>query len=114
MAATKGNASLLSLVTTGQTSAAVDTSTYYAMAVYAKLAVLGTPTGSATFSVWQSPDGGTTYYPGPYYSASLVAGNYYWEIAVDPTCTNVKVDFTAQSGGTSGTFTAQLGYVSGV
>lgn len=114
MAATKGNASILSAVTTTQTSSAVDTSTYYGMAVYVSLVVVGTPSGSATFSVLQSPDGGTTYYAGPAYSANLVAGTYVWVIDLDPTCTKVEVSFTAQTGGTSGTFTAQLGYVSGI
>lgn len=115
MAITKGTGtSLLSAVTTTQNSSAVDVSGDYADAIYVKLVVVGTPTTSASFIIQQSPDGGTTYYNGPSYSATLVAGTYYWVIQLDPTCTKTILAFTAQGGGTSGTFTAQLNKVTGV
>ncbi len=116
MSVSKGSGtSVLSAVTATQTSSAVSTSGDYADSIYAKLVVVGTPTGSASFAILQSPDGGTTYYTGPTYSAPLVAGTYYFgPIALDPTCTKVEVSFTAQTGGTSGTFTAQLNNVTGI
>lgn len=115
MAVTKGTGTtILSAVTTTQTSSATSTSGDYADSIYAKLVVVGTPSGSASFAILQSPDGGTTYYTGPTYSAPLVAGTYYWVIALDPTCTKVEVSFTAQTGGSSGTFTAQLNNVTGI
>jgi hypothetical protein len=116
MAATKGTGtSVLSAVTTTQTSSAIDVSGDNADEIYVSLVVVGTPTGSASFIVQQSPDTGTTYYNGPTYSAALVAGTYYWgPILLGITCTKVKVAFTQQSGGTSGTLTAQLNKVTGL
>jgi hypothetical protein len=115
MAASKTTTPILSAVTTSQTSTAISTASDYADTVYASLVVVGTPTGSATFQIQASPDGGTTYYAdGPVYSAALVAATYQWVIALDPTVTKVEVVFVAQAGGTSGTFTAQLGQVTGI
>ena len=94
MAITKGTGtSVLSAVTSTQTSSAVSTSGDYADAIYAKCVVVGTPTGGASFNIQQSPDGGTTYYTGPTYTfGTLVAATYYiGPIALDPTCTSVKV-----------------------
>ena len=113
MAATKGNASLLSAVTTTQVSSAVNTSTYYAQSVYVSIAQTSTPATGATFFIEQSPDGGTTYYNGQTYSGPVTATTQYWEIALDPTCTSVKISFTVASSGTS-TCTAQVGYISGI
>lgn len=114
MAATKTSASLLSAVTTTQTSSAVDTSAHYADSVYVKIVVVGSPSAGASFAILQSPDAGTTYYTGPTYTASTTAGTYYWIIQLDPTCTKVEISFTAQTGGTSSTCTAQLGELTGV
>ncbi len=113
MAATKNADALLSAVTTTQTSSAVDTSTHYGDDIYAKLVVAGTPSTTATFTPQYSPDG-SAYYNGQTYSAPLVAGTYYWVVSVPVTAKNVKVDFVTQTGGTSSTFTAQLGEVTGV
>jgi hypothetical protein len=116
MAATKGTGtSVLSAVTTTQTSSAIDVSGDNVDEIYVSLVVVGTPTTSANFAIQQSPDAGTTYYSGPIYSAALTAGTYYWgPILLGMTCTKVKVSFTAQSGGTSSTLTAQLNKVTGL
>lgn len=115
MAASKASNALLTAVITSQTSSAVDTSGDYADTVFASLVVVGTPSGSATFQVQISPDGGTTYYNyGPVYSAPLTAGTYNWAIGLDETAKKVQVVFAAQTGGTSGTFTAQTGQITGV
>jgi hypothetical protein len=112
MPITKGSGTpILSAVTTSQTSAAITTSADFADSIYAALVVVGTPTSSATWQIFQSPDGGTTYYGGPVYSAALAPGTYQWIIALDPTCTRARVQFNAQAGGGSGTFTAQLNNV---
>lgn len=115
MAITKGTGTaVLSGVTTTQTSSAIATTGDYVDTIFASLVVVGTPTGSASFVINESPDGGTTYYAGPTYNAALVAGTYNWKIQLDPTTTKVTITFTAQAGGTSGTFTAQLNNVTAI
>lgn len=114
MAATKSSTTLLSAVTTTTTSSAADCSGDYAQQVYVSIAVVGSPSGAATFSLQWSPDGGTTYYSGPTYSADVTATIDYWVIDVPVTATKVKIVFTAQTGGTSSTCTAQLGQVTGI
>jgi hypothetical protein len=114
MAATKANATLLSAVTTTQTSSAQDTSGDYADDLYVSIAQVGTATTAASFIVQWSEDAGTTYYNSQTYTAGLTAGTYYWTISIPSTATNVKVAFTQQSGGTSSTCTAQLGRVTGI
>ena len=113
MAETQSYATLLNAVTTTQTTAATATSGLYAKTVFCQLVVVGTPTGSAAFAVLESLDN-VVYYQGPSFAAPLVASTYWWKIALDPTTAYVKVAFVAQTGGTSGTFTAQLGEVTGV
>jgi hypothetical protein len=116
MASTKGTGTaVLSAVTTTQTSSAIDTSADNADELYVSLVVVGTPTVSASFIIQQSPDGGSTYYSGPSYTAALAAGTYNWgPLLLGMTCTKVKVAFTQQNGGTSGTLTAQLNKVTGL
>jgi len=114
MAATKTSTSILSAVTTTQTSPVVDCSTDYAQEVYVSIAQVGTATTPASFDVQWSPDGGTTYYTSATYSAGTAAATYYWVVSVPVTATKLKVDFTAQAGGTSSTCTAQLGQVTGI
>ncbi len=114
MAASKTSASILSAVTTTQTSNPVSTAALYAATVYASLVVVGTPSASATFQIQISCDGTNYYNYGGAYQATLAAGTYQWVIALDPTAVDVQIVFTAQTGGTSGTFTAQLGEVTGI
>ena len=114
MALTKTYAALLTGVTTTQnSSASTAPNVCYAACVYAKLVVVGTPTVSAAFYVGQSPDQ-STYYNSATYSAPLAAATYYWTIPLDPTCESIIIYFTQATGGTSSTFTAQLGEVTGV
>jgi hypothetical protein len=109
MAATKGAVSILSAVTTTQTSAAIDCSTYEIQQIFANIVVAGTPTGAAAIQPQYSVDGGTTYYNGFTYKTDLAAGTYPFIIDVPPTTNRLKLVFTQQTGGTSSTLTAQLG-----
>ncbi len=108
MAVTKGNLSVLSAVTTTQTSSAQSLTDAYAAGIYVTIVVVGTATTGASFILQWSPDGGTTYYNGPSYVAGLSAATYSWVIAAPPDATHVKVAYTQQSGGTSSTLTAQI------
>jgi hypothetical protein len=117
MAATKAvGAQALSGITGTAATSANNTATTYAQAWFIKAVVGSTMTVAATFYVSQSPDGGTTVYNGPIYSIPLaaLAAGYFWTIALDPTCTSTICSFTAGTGATSCTFTAQLGTVTGV
>lgn len=116
MAISKSAASVLSAVTTTQTSAAVDCSADYAQQLYAECVVVGTPSAGASIQVQVSPDGGTTYYsPGVLsYTFPTAAGTYDVLIDLPVTATKIKLAYTAQTGGTSSTLTAQLGQVTGV
>lgn len=117
MAATKGNAAFTwssGSATTSGTTSSVDVSGYDAAAVYVQVVVAGTPTTSFTFTIQQSPDG-STFYGGQTFSAPLAAGTYTFGppfLTLDPATVAVRIVYTAQSGGTSSTLTAQLGYVS--
>ena len=98
MPITKTNTSVLSGVTTGQTSSAVSISGAYAASIYADLAVVGTPSASATWQIQLSVDGTNYYNYGPAYAAALAAGTYAWEIALDVAAVDVQIVFTAQTG----------------
>lgn len=119
MAATKASAAFTwasGSATASGTTNAISTATHYADAVYVKVVVVGTPTASFTFVVQQSPDG-STYYSGQTYSAPLAAGTYYFGppfLSLDPSCQSVQIVYTAQSGGTSSTLTAQIGELTGL
>ncbi len=114
MALTKASASVLSAVTTTQTSSAIDVSASYATTIYVSIVVVGTATTGAIFQPQFSPDSGTTYYNGPAYSAGLAAATYQWEVNVPSDATHLKVAFTQQSGGTSSTCTVQIGKITGI
>jgi hypothetical protein len=114
MAITKSNTTHLSAVTTTQTSTATDISGDYADDMYVSIAVVGTASAGATFQLQWSEDGGTTYYNSPVYTAGLTATTYYWVVSIPATANRVKIVFTAQTGGTSSTCTAQLGRVTAV
>lgn len=117
MAATKGYATFTwasGSATASGTTNAISTSAYYSAAVYVKVVVVGTPTGSFNFTIQQSPDG-TNFYSGQTFSAPLAAGTYYYGppfLTLDPSTESVQIVYTAQSGGTSSTLTAQISYVS--
>lgn len=108
MAITKSTLSVLSAVTSTQTSSAVSLTDSYAADLYVSIAQVGTASTAATFQPQYSPDGGTTYYPGATYTAGTAASTYYWVVAIPADATHVKVAFTQQSGGTSSTCTAQV------
>jgi hypothetical protein len=100
--------------TSSGTTNPIDCSTDYAQQVYVSVAVVGSPSAGAAFYIAASPDGGTTYYSLPTYTASTTAGTYYWVIDVPVTATKVEIVYTAQTGGTSSTLVAQLGQVTGI
>lgn len=116
MAASRSNATLLSAVTTTQTSSAVDVSAGYGGTIGVSIVVAGTATTAASFQVLWSPDGGTTYYVlgGATYQAGTAAGTYNFSIDIPIGATKIEIAFTAQVGGTSSTCTAQASWVSGV
>lgn len=116
MAATKTSVTLLSAVTTTQTSSAQSTAGDYADTCFISIAQVGTATTAAQLQVQESPDGGTTWYQpsSKLVTAGLAAGTYYAEIPLDPTASGVKVTYTQQAGGTSSTCTVQLGQVTGI
>ena len=99
--------------TTSGTTNAINTAALYAASVYAFITQVGTATTPAAFTIQQSPEG-VNYFPGPTYTAGTAAGNYSWIIALDPTCTSVKIVYTSQAGGTSSTLSPELGEVTGV
>jgi hypothetical protein len=99
-----------SATATGVTNA-VDLSAAYVKAVYVKIAVSGSPTVGASFTVDLSADAGTTYLSrlGPFTAGLVDATTYYFgPIAIEPACSSVKVNYTAQTGGTSSTITLHV------
>ncbi len=87
--------------------------TDYVQEVYVSIVQVGTASTAAAFTLQFSPDG-ATYYSGQTYTAPTSASTTNWIIALPVTAEDVQIVYTAQSGGTSSTLTAQLGQVSGV
>ena len=113
MALTKSSASILSAVTSTQTSSAVDISASYESTIYAILVQSGgTASSAATYQVQYSVDG-TNYYNGPTYAAGTANGSYYWLVDVPDDTTHIKIAYT-QPGSNTGTFTAQVGKITGL
>lgn len=103
--------------TTSGTTNPITTSvaTDYAGAVWGSIVVVGTPTVAATVQIQESPDASTYYSPPTkLFTAGLTAGTYSFAIALEPTAKAVQLVYVAQTGGTSSTFTAQLGEVTAV
>jgi hypothetical protein len=99
--------------TASGTTNAITCSADYIQEVYVQIVQVGTATTAATFTVQWSPDG-STYYSGQTYTAPTGAATTAWAVAVPVTAESVQIVYTAQSGGTSSTLTAQLGTVTGV
>lgn len=117
MAASRSNSTLLSAVTATQTSSPVDVSTGYGGTVAVSIVQVGTATTAAQFTLQWSPDGGTTYYQIPgtgAFQAGTAAGTYNFTVDIPIGAYKIEVAFTAQSGGTSSTCTAQAAWVSGI
>lgn len=112
MALTKAAATLTAAITTSQTTTGVSVAADYAPGVYWNLVQVGTATTAATFNIQASPDAGTTWYDltGPV-AAGTVAATYTGVVDVPMSATQVRVVFVQQAGGTSSTFSAQLGEV---
>lgn len=98
--------------TSSGTTNSISCSGDYVQQVYVSIVVVGTPTAAASFVVQWSPDG-STFYGSPAYATSLAAGTYPWTIDLPSTAQAVQIVYTAQTGGTSSTLTAQLGQLSG-
>jgi hypothetical protein len=99
--------------TSSGTTNPISCSTDYIQEVYVSIVQVGTATTAASFSLQWSPDG-STYYAGQTFTAGTAAATYTWTIAVPVTAEDVQIVYTAQSGGTSSTLTAQLGQLTGV
>lgn len=112
MALTKSFTSIFSAVTATTTSAAIAVTTSYASEVYVNIVVVGAPTVGASFSIQCSAD--TSTYPsviGPF-SAGIVALTYNFPpIVIPPGTSDIKIAYTAQTGGTSSTINAQVSLV---
>lgn len=91
----------------------ISCSSDYVQEVYVSIVQAGTATTAASFYCQLSPDG-STYYPTQTYTAGTSAATYTWVISVPVTAESVEIVYTAQSGGTSSTLTAQLGQLTGV
>ncbi|MGO9466385.1 MAG: hypothetical protein ACLQIB_11570 [Isosphaeraceae bacterium] len=116
MAATKSSSSFTwasGSATASGTTNPISCSTDYVQELYVSIVQVGSASTAATFTPQWSPDG-TTYYSGQTYTAPLTAVTTNWTIAVPVTAEDVQIVYTAQSGGTSSTLTAQLGQVTGV
>ena len=97
--------------TSSGTTNAVDVSGSYASEVYVQIVVVGTATTAASFTVAFSAD--TTNYRGSVgpFSAGTAASTYKFVVAVPPGASDVEIVYTAQSGGTSSTLTADVSRV---
>jgi hypothetical protein len=99
--------------TASGTTNPISCSTDYVQEVYVSIVQVGTATTAATFTVQFSPDG-STFYSAQTFTAPTSAATTSWVIAVPVTAEDVQIVYTAQSGGTSSTLTAQLGQVTSV
>ena len=99
--------------TASGTTSPISCSADYLQEVYVSIVQVGTATSGASFAVQSAPDG-STYYSSQTYTAGTSAATYTWVIAVPVTAESVQIVYTAQSGGTSSTLTAQLGQITGV
>jgi hypothetical protein len=92
------------------------TSGPYAATVFGQVVVAGTATAGAQVQVQERPYGSSTWYSPAtkVYTAPLAAGTYSFEIPLDPTAAQAQLVYTQQTGGTSSTFTAELGQVTGL
>jgi hypothetical protein len=114
MPATRTDTSLFSAQTTGATSSAVDCSADYLREAYVSIVQVGTATTAASFYFLYSTDGTNYNYQSQTWSAGLAAATYNWQIQLPAGCKSVKMVFTAQTGGTSSTCTADLNEVTAV
>jgi hypothetical protein len=114
MAATRTNTSLFSGQTTTATSSAVNVATDYAREIYVSIVQVGSASTGASFYIQYSADGTNYNYQSAVFTCPTVAGTYNWSVQLPIGIEKVKMTFTAQSGGTSSTCTADLNEVTGV
>jgi hypothetical protein len=109
VALTKTNVSIYSAQTSSVaigSATAYDLDDSYETDVYVSLVQTGTATTAASIEVHISPDD-SDYYRATVWSAGLTAATYQIVISV-PSGKAVKIVYTAQSGGTSSSLTAEL------
>jgi hypothetical protein len=99
--------------TASGTTNPISCATDYFQQIYVQIVQVGTATSAATFTPQSSPDG-STYFSTQTYTAPTATGTYTWVIDVPVTAEGVQIVYTAQSGGTSSTLTAQLGQLTGL
>lgn len=110
MALTKAATSLASSVTTTSTTSGVDISNAYRSSVYYSMVQVGTATTAASMVVEVSPDG-STWYDLTEITFGTAADTYEGVVEMPDDAQEVRLAFTAQSGGTSSTLNAQVGEV---
>lgn len=89
-------------------SDAMDVADGYEKDLGVKVVQVGAATTGAVVVVKQSPDG-TNWYTVTTIRVPKAAGTYTWTVLVPRTADDVRLDFTAQVGGTSSTLSAVLG-----
>lgn len=114
MAATRTQTSLFSGQTTNGTSSNIDCSTDYLREVYVKIVVVGTASTAASFSFAYSADGTNYTYASQTYSAGTAAATYNWQILLPSGFKKFNMVYTAQTGGTSSTCTADVNEVTAI
>lgn len=99
--------------TASGTTSPIGTLGDYAQQVYVDLVQTGTATTPASFIVQVTPDG-VTWFSLLAITAQTAAGTYDWVIDLPITAEAVRLQYSAQSGGTSSSLTAQLGQITAV
>lgn len=114
MAATKANVALLTAATSTTTSSLIDISTHYGDTINYSMVVVGTPSGAGSIQAQIKPAGGSNLYNfGPLITFPA-AGTFQGQIEIDPKAGSVQLVYTAQTGGTSSTLTAELAELTGI
>ncbi len=111
MSATRTDTSLFSGQTTTATSSAVNCASDYAREAYVSIVQVGAATDAAYFCFNYSTDGTNYNYQSPVYTAGTAAETYDWVIQLPLGFKSVEMVYTAQSGGSSSTCTADLNEV---
>lgn len=111
MALTKAATTLASGVTTDTTTSAVDVSDAYRATVYYSMVQVAAATTGASMDVEVRPSAAGSYYVLTSIQFPAAAGTYQGAIELPDDIQDVRLDFVAQSGGTSSTLDAEVGEV---
>jgi len=114
MAAARTAATILNAVTTTTTGTAATVSTGYGGTIGVTITQVGTPTTPSSFVVTWTTTGGLATYQIPAsgsFQGPSVAGTITPTISIPIGAATVNVVFTAATGGTSSTCSAEAGWV---